>query len=49
MVGIYWMTYILGLVLYAFYQNNPHVLDFANSNNIFVDFIMHYMPSGVVA
>ena len=23
MVGIYWMTYILGLVLYAFYQNNP--------------------------
>ena len=48
MVGIYWMTYILGLVLYAFYQNNPHVLDFANSNNIFVDFIMHYMPSGVV-
>ncbi|MCI9120210.1 MAG: sodium/solute symporter [Oscillibacter sp.] len=48
MVGIYWMTYILGLILFVFYQNNASTLDFANSNNVFVDFIIRYMPSGMV-
>lgn len=48
MVGIYWMTYVLGIILYVFYLNNPATLDFSNSNNVFVDFIIHYMPSGVI-
>lgn len=48
MVGIYWMTYILGIILFVFYKSNPSTLDFSNSNNIFVDFIINYMPSGII-
>lgn len=48
MCGIYWLTYILGVVLFVFYKSHTGNLDFTNSNNVFVDFIMQYMPAGVV-
>lgn len=48
MIGVYWMTYILGVILFVFYKSNPSTLDFANSNNIFVDFIINYMPTGII-
>lgn len=48
MIGVYWMTYMLGVILYVFYKSNTNTLDFANSNNIFVDFIINYMPTGIV-
>ncbi len=48
MIGIYWVTYTLGIILFVFYQSNMHTLDLSNSNNIFVDFIINYMPNGVV-
>lgn len=47
MCGIYWLTYILGIILFVFYQSHTSTLDFANSNNVFVDFIVNYMPNGV--
>lgn len=45
--GIYWVAHILGVLLWVFYQSNPSTLDFANSNNIMIDFVMNYMPTGV--
>lgn len=48
MVGVYWATYILGIILFVFYKSHTNTLDFANQNNIFVDFIMNYMPHGVI-
>ncbi len=48
MMGIYWLCYILGIVLFVFYQTNEPTLDLANSNNVFVDFILNHMPTGLV-
>lgn len=45
---LYWLCFLLGVVLYVFYQHNPNTLDFANANNIMTDFLVNYVPTGVL-
>ncbi len=45
---IYWLCFILGTFLFVFYQSNPNTLDFANSNNVMTDFLLNYVPTGVL-
>ncbi len=43
---IYWAAHFMGVVLHHFYQSNPATLDFENTNNIMIDFMLNYMPLG---
>jgi SSS family transporter len=45
---IYWACMFLGVILFVFYQNNPSTLDFANSNNVMIDFLANYVPTGLL-
>ena len=48
MQSIYWLCFFLGIILYVFYQSNPHTLDFANTNNVMIDFLINYCPNGLL-
>lgn len=39
MQSIYWLCFFLGIILYVFYLTNAHTLDFANTNNVMIDFL----------
>ena len=45
---IYWLCFFLGIILYVFYQSNPHTLDFANTNNVMIDYLVNYCPNGLL-
>jgi len=45
---IYWACMFLGVILFIFYQSNPISLDFGNSNNVMIDFLANYVPSGLL-
>lgn len=45
---IYWACMFLGVILFVFYQSQPHTLDFANSNYVMTDFLLNYVPSGLL-
>lgn len=45
---IYWLCFFLGVILFVFYQSNPHTLDFANTNNVMTDFLLNYVPHGLL-
>ena len=45
---IYWLCFFLGTILYVFYQSNPHSLDFANTNNVMIDYLINYCPNGLL-
>ena len=45
---IYWLCFFLGVVLFVFYKSNEHTLDFANANNVMTDFLLNYVPHGVL-
>jgi SSS family transporter len=38
---------LLGLLLWLFYQQHPPALPFAKGDAVFVDYLVHHMPSGV--
>ena len=48
MQSIYWLCFFLGIILYVFYQSNPHTLDFANTNIVMIDFLINYCPNGLL-
>ncbi len=48
MQGIHWTCYILGIILFVYYQTHAPQLDFENANNIMVDFILYHCPTGLV-
>lgn len=37
----------LGLLLWLFYQQHPPAMPFAKADAVFVDYLVHHMPSGV--
>jgi len=45
---IYWACMFLGVILFVFYKSNPSSLDFGNSNNVMIDFLSNYVPSGLL-
>lgn len=45
---IYWFCMFLGVVLFVFYKSNPSTLDFANSNLVMTDFLLNYVPTGLL-
>ena len=45
---IYWFCIFLGVVLFIFYQSNESKLDFSNTNLIMTDFMLHYIPTGLL-
>ncbi|WP_428868872.1 sodium:solute symporter family transporter, partial [Clostridium sediminicola] len=45
---IYWFCMFLGVVLFVFYKTNPSTLDFGNSNLIMTDFLLNYVPTGLL-
>ena len=45
---IYWLCFFLGVILFVFYKSNAHTLDFANANNVMTDFLLNYVPHGVL-
>ncbi len=45
---IYWLCFFMGVVLFIFYKSNPSTLDFANANNIMIDFLLNYCPKGLL-
>lgn len=45
---IYWACFFLGIILFVFYQSNPNTLDFGNTNNVMVDFLVNYCPNGLL-
>lgn len=45
---IYWACFFLGIILFVFYQTNSHTLDFANTNNVMIDFLINYCPNGLL-
>ena len=48
MQSIYWLCFFLGIILYVFYLTNAHTLDFANTNNVMIDFLINYCPHGLL-
>lgn len=45
---VYFSCLFLGVLLYLFYQNHESTLDFSNSNLIMTDFMVNYIPSGLL-
>lgn len=45
---IYWFCMFLGVVLFVFYKTNASTLDFGNSNLIMTDFLLNYVPTGLL-
>lgn len=45
---IYWACMFLGVILFIFYKTNPHTLDFNNANLIMTDFLVNYVPTGLL-
>jgi SSS family transporter len=45
---LFWMCVFLGVGLYVFYQTNSSTLDFSNSNLIMTDFLLNYVPNGLL-
>jgi|SRR6056297_412875 len=45
---IYWACFFLGVVFFVFYKNFEATLDFTNSNLIMTDFLLNYVPTGLL-
>lgn len=45
---IYWLCFFLGIILFVFYQSHANTLDFANTNNVMTDFLLNYVPHGML-
>lgn len=45
---IFWFCVFLGTCLFIFYQSNESTLDFSNSNLVMTDFMLNYIPTGLL-